>query len=126
MNGERLTGVRVGGELRERTGERQQELADRHDLLLREDAGSARHDDLLRRVFDATNDLIVVLDEGAGQATRRRGWAAGLVLFALVAGVLAGLRVLPVWTLAGAAVVFVAATVVLPFPTRKTEAGHEQ
>jgi hypothetical protein len=72
--------------------ERQRELGSRHELLVRENAGTERYDDLLRRVFDATNDLIVVLDEAAARAARRR--RIGLLVLAMIVLLIGALAVL--------------------------------
>ncbi|AGL19538.1 hypothetical protein [Actinoplanes sp. N902-109] len=109
----------MSGDLRKRTSHRQRELAARHDVLVRENAGSARYDDLLRRVFDATGDLIVVLDEAAGRAVRRRRITAGaLLVLALVVIGLAAARTVPALALPAAVVVAGAAAIVWPYRHR--------
>jgi hypothetical protein len=100
-------------ELRDQTLKRQRELAARHAVLGRLVPEQERHADQLVRVFDATNDLIAVLDRGNARAARRRMLTAivllGLVvvLAALVAG-----RVLPAYGLIGALALLVAAIAV--------------
>jgi len=100
-------------ELRDQTLKRQRELAARHAVLSRLVPEQERHADQLVRVFDATNDLIAVLDRGDARSARRRMLTAiallGLVvvLAALVAGGL-----LPAYGLIGALALLVAAVAV--------------
>ncbi|MFI5937123.1 hypothetical protein [Actinoplanes sp. NPDC051494] len=99
----------MGADLRGRTVERQQELSARHEALGREETDTDRYHDLLWRVFDATNDLITVLDETAARAARRRRLAALLlVLLALGTGVPAVLRIIAGYALIIAAALLVA------------------
>jgi hypothetical protein len=99
-------------ELRDQTLRRQRELAARHAVLSRLEPEQERHADQLARVFDATNDLIAVLDRGGARSARRRMLTAiallGLVvvLAALVAGGL-----LPSYGLIGALALLVLAVV---------------
>ena len=69
--------------------ERQRELASRHEVLGREGRNPGRYEDLLLRVFDATNDLIKELDKAQARSARRRRLLAGILL-----GVAAGTTVL--------------------------------
>ncbi|GGQ53825.1 hypothetical protein [Couchioplanes azureus] len=89
---------------------RQRELASRHEVLGREGRDPGRYEDLLLRVFDATNDLVRDLDRlRARSARRRRVVAAGLVLVALVVAGLVAAGAVPVYGLIGAAVALVLA-----------------
>jgi hypothetical protein len=74
-------------ELRDRALERQRELAARHEVLSRlgPEPEAQRHADQLARVFDATNDLVTVLDLIDARAVRRRLRAA-VALLGLVVG----------------------------------------
>ncbi|GID92856.1 hypothetical protein ACFQFC_34320 [Amorphoplanes digitatis] len=100
-------------ELRDQTLKRQRELAARHAVLSRLTPEQERHADQLVRVFDATNDLIAVLDRVDARSARRRMLAAiallGLVV-AVAAVVAAGY--LPEYALIGALALLVAAVVV--------------
>ncbi|MEV6596002.1 hypothetical protein AB0M36_03955 [Actinoplanes sp. NPDC051346] len=90
---------------------RQRELASRHEVLGREGRDPGRYEDLLLRVFDATNDLVRDLDRLRARSARRR-WltAVGLAVVALVLAALVAAAVLPIYGLIGAAVALVAAT----------------
>ncbi|MFI5496210.1 hypothetical protein [Actinoplanes sp. NPDC051859] len=91
---------------------RQRELASRHEVLGREGRDPGRYEDLLLRVFDATNDLMRDLDRlQARTARRRRLLAAGCGGIALVLAVLVATAVLPSYGLIGAAVAVAAAVV---------------
>ncbi|WP_211277805.1 hypothetical protein, partial [Couchioplanes caeruleus] len=89
---------------------RQRELASRHEVLGREGRDPGRYEDLLLRVFDATNDLVRDLDRlRARSALRRRATAAGLVIVAFVVSGLVAAGVVPVYGLIGAAAALAAA-----------------
>ncbi|GAA2497752.1 hypothetical protein [Winogradskya humida] len=93
----------MGADLRDRIGKRHRELVSRHELL-----GQGNGDE--GRVFDATNELMVVLDEAASRAARFRRLAALiLVLVALVVALLVVVRVLASPGLVAAAVILAAA-----------------
>ncbi len=79
--------TRAGIPVRDSLAERQRELALRHEVLGREHPESGRYDDLLERVFDATDDLMRVVDEAAARGLRRRRLTATALLVVAVAGV---------------------------------------
>jgi len=84
-------------------------LSFRHEALSQEETDSPRYDDLLWRVFDASNDLIAVLDEAGSRAARRRRFGALLlVLLALAIGAAVAWRLAGSYALIPAAAVLVA------------------
>jgi hypothetical protein len=142
-------------ELRDQMLKRQRELAARHEALNRldpqaqgakpegagsqgakpEGAGSSgakpqgadpqRYGDQLARVFDATNDLIVVLDLIDARAVRRRMLVAvALVGLVFVLAVLVASGVLPAYWLVGALLALTAAVTVWLSTRDVAEAGR--
>ncbi|AGZ44429.1 hypothetical protein [Actinoplanes friuliensis] len=111
-------------ELRDQTLGRQRELAARHEVLNRLEPGPDRYDDQLARVFDATNDLVAVLDRAASRTWRRR-MTVSFVLLGLVV-VVAGLvaaGLLPEYGLIAALGLLVAAVAV--WASTRTLAGAD-
>ncbi|MEU7907314.1 hypothetical protein [Actinoplanes sp. NPDC049118] len=99
-------------ELRDQTLKRQRELAARHAVLSRLMPEQERHADQLVRVFDATNDLIAVLDRANVRAARRRLLTAIVLLgLVVVAAALVAAGLLPAYGLIGALALLVAAVV---------------
>ena len=100
-------------DLRDVVVTRQRELASRHDVLGRAGRDPSRYEDLLLRVFDATNDLMRDLDRmRARSARRRRLLAAVLAAVSVVAGVLVATdRLRPFWLIPAVAVLALAITV---------------
>ncbi|MFI7599704.1 hypothetical protein [Actinoplanes sp. NPDC049681] len=99
-------------DLRDVVVARQRELATRHDVLGRAGRDPSRYEDLLLRVFDATNDLIRDLDRMRARSARRRLLVAGgLLVASLVPAGLVGTGRMPVQGLVVTAVAIAAAFV---------------
>ncbi|MEU4220088.1 hypothetical protein [Actinoplanes sp. NPDC026623] len=100
-------------ELRDQTLKRQRELAARHAVLSRLVPEQERHADQLVRVFDATNDLIAVLDRVDARSARRRMLTAiALLGLVVVLAVLVAAGLLPAYGLIAALALLVAAVAV--------------
>jgi hypothetical protein len=112
-----------GSELRDQTLRRQRELAARHEVLARVGADPQRHEDQLARVFDATNDLIAVLDRVDARIARRRtALAFALLGLVVVIAVLVATRLLPGYGLL-VALVLLPGAVAVRMSARRADGG---